>query len=139
MSQHSPAKTKPPQRAQPQKRRARGAEYLRRRNSSLERRLKATGLDAPDTGDIEDIRRRLTRRIAMVNNRWHGCPEPICRRNRGCMAPRIVCANIPPRAPADEERRVREIQAALRKALQARRGAHGAGLRAGRDKGGPAV
>jgi hypothetical protein len=31
----------------------------------------------------------------MAINTWKGCPEPSCRRERGCMAPNNVCANAP--------------------------------------------
>jgi hypothetical protein len=115
-----PAKNPPWQSAHPQKQRARGASS-RRRGLSFERRLAAAGLNRPMPEDIDEFRLLLARRISMLRNRWRGCREPLCRRHRGCMAPRIVCANIPPLPPEEAEQRLQEVQAALYKALQARR------------------
>jgi hypothetical protein len=124
-----PARNPPSQPAHPQKQRVRGASSRRRRSGSLERRLKAAGLDGPHGDDVHEIRRRLARRVAMIVNRWHGCREPICRRHRGCMAPRDFCVNIPPLSPEEAARRLPKVQAALRKALQARRAALDSGER----------
>jgi len=54
--------------------------------------------NAGDTGpkDMDDFRNRLTRSIYVLFNAWRGCPEPICWRHRGCMAPNIVGGNVPP-------------------------------------------
>jgi hypothetical protein len=117
-----PAKNPPWQSAHQQKQRARGASS-RRRGLSFERRLKAAGIDDTEPDDMDEIRLLLARRISMLRNHWRGCREPLCRRHRGCMAPRIVCANIPPLAPEEEEQRLQEVKAALYKALQARRAA----------------
>ena len=71
--------------------------------ASYARRLKAAGLDddggeqpkRADGGvDMDLIRKRVARRIAMFGNQWHGCAEPLCLRNRGCMAPDGLCANV---------------------------------------------
>ena len=60
-------------------------------------RLKAAGLDDDDMAlGIDDWRLRLARKIVMFLNEWPGCPEPICQRMRGCMAPSGDCANVPP-------------------------------------------
>ena len=60
-------------------------------------RLKAAGLDQDDAElDIDAVRQRLARKINMFLNEWPGCPEPICQRMRGCMAPDDLCANVPP-------------------------------------------
>ncbi|MGN6570769.1 MAG: hypothetical protein ACTHLO_05080 [Pseudolabrys sp.] len=64
----------------------------------LERRLRAAGLARDDETSPQEIqadafRAALARRIAMTINQWPGCPEPACKRARGCMAPRILCSN----------------------------------------------
>ena len=63
----------------------------------LRRRLRAVGLsrDCPEPAVMtpDDIRSAMARRISMIINRWPGCREPLCKRNRGCMAPRILCSN----------------------------------------------
>jgi len=64
-----------------------------------ERRLTAAGLPPHDDRDsINEFGR--ARRRAMWINAWHGCPLPVCRRQRGCMAPYLYCANRPPAAAA---------------------------------------
>jgi hypothetical protein len=79
----------------------------KRRHSTrnYERRLKVAGLhDDTIPEDADEFRRAFTRRISMFINAWHGCPELICVRNRGCMAPDNVCANAgPPTAETMEE------------------------------------
>ena len=71
--------------------------------STLDARLKAAGLDGdwPDEVDIETFRYMLARQITMYLNTWHGCPEPLCKRHRGCMAPHNRCTNVPDK-PFDE-------------------------------------
>ena len=67
-------------------------------------RLKAAGLDGDedwDSLDMDDRRLRLARQIVMFMNEWTGCPEAICQRMRGCMAPDAYCANVP--QPTEEE------------------------------------
>ncbi len=62
---------------------------------SFERRLKAANINnetMPD--DADEFRYQLTRCICMFVNKWQGCPELVCRRNRGCMAPDNFCANL---------------------------------------------
>ena len=63
--------------------------------SDYARRLHAVGLgrDQPAPETIDGVRDAIARKIAMAINRWHGCREPLCRRMRGCMAPRILCSN----------------------------------------------
>jgi hypothetical protein len=91
---------------------------------TYENRLKAAGLDrAAPRGDIDAFRNRLTRRINIFINTWRGCPEPICRRHRGCMAPNIVCANAAPPSEEEVARAWPRLQAEIYKALQARRAA----------------
>jgi hypothetical protein len=50
-------------------------------------RRRAARFDDAVPEDVNEFRRQLARRIAMFVNNWHGCPEPVCRRHRGCMAP----------------------------------------------------
>ena len=75
------------------------------RSESYHRRLKAVGLDheeeAPE--DMDAFRYRMARRIVMFLNQWHGCPERLCRRNRGCMAPSGDCINIKEEPMTDAE------------------------------------
>ena len=90
--------------------------------ADYQRRLRAAGID-PDAEPPEDkdaFRNQLARRIAMFINSWRGCKEPLCRRNRGCMAPHIECANIPRPSPEQMARDWPKVQAAVNKALQAR-------------------
>jgi hypothetical protein len=91
------------------------------------RRLRAAGIDPEGEGpeDIEAFRYDLARRICMYLNTWHGCPEPLCRRNRGCMAPDNRCANVEKLSPEEEERGWREVQADVYKAVKAHIAAHG--------------
>lgn len=70
--------------------------------------MKAAGLareDADDTKpvDIDALRCKMARSIHMAINAWKGCPEPSCRRERGCMAPNNVCTNAPPSPQVSEE------------------------------------
>jgi hypothetical protein len=83
------------------------------------RRVKAAGLDDEPCEDTPEFRAAFARRLAMFINHWHGCPEGICRRNRGCMAPNVVCSNLPPLTPEEIERDWPEVQARIYKAVQA--------------------
>ena len=93
--------------------------------STYEQRIKAAGLDGEPPADIDESRDRVARRIVMFLNEWQGCPELLCRRNRGCMAPNIVCANVPKETPEEAEREWRKAQPDVYKALQATRAARG--------------
>ena len=101
-----------------------------RDQAEYEGRLRAAGID-PDAEPPENMdafRLQLARQIAMFVNMWHGCPERICQRNRGCMAPDIVCANVEQGSPEEQERQWRAVQADVYKALKAeiaRRGVEG--------------
>ena len=97
---------------------------------NYERRLKAAGLDndtVPD--DADEFRNQLARRIHMAVNEWPGCPELLCQRNRGCMAPSNYCANAgPPTAETVETSwpRVRaEIYNAVKEHVAAQGGDEG--------------
>ncbi len=66
----------------------------RQSGSDLARRLAAVGLDDDlDDVDLDTFRYRLARRIDMFLNDLPGCPEKLCRRMRGCMAPNGRCEN----------------------------------------------
>ena len=74
--------------------------------ADYQRRLRAAGL-GPDTElpeNMDAFRYQLARQIAMFLNQWHGCPEPLCQRNRGCMAPHSHCANAEPLPPDPDDR-----------------------------------
>ena len=71
--------------------------------------------------DMDAFRLTLARRINIfISNRqrrWRGCPEPACRRRRGCVAPRIECSNSAPARPSTPEQTARtlaQVQRALR-------------------------
>jgi hypothetical protein len=86
---------------------------------NYERRLKAAGLDndtVPD--DADEFRNQLARRIHMAVNEWPGCPELLCQRNRGCMAPDNVCANMPPVTTEEMERDWPRVRAEIYKAVK---------------------
>jgi len=74
------------------------------RSPTYDARMKAAGFTGGDPvpKNIDVFRMRLARRIAMFINDWRGCPETLCRRQRGCMAPRIRCTNARP-VKADPE------------------------------------
>jgi len=54
--------------------------------------------------DVDEFRNALARGINMFINTWQGCPEPVCRRARRCMAPNIGCSNAPPLNLSEEEK-----------------------------------
>jgi len=72
---------------------------------TFEARMKAAGFrkDEEPPEDIDAFRYGLARRLAMIVNNWRGCPERLCRRMRGCMAPHIHCTNTPPVEATPEE------------------------------------
>ncbi len=87
---------------------------------NYQRRLKVAGLDndkIPD--DADEFRYQLARRICMFINTWHGCPELLCARNRGCMAPNNFCANMPPVSAEEMERDWPQVRAEIYKAVKA--------------------
>jgi len=88
----------------------------------LAHRLRAAGIAgdeaSPADMPIEEFRTALARRIAMTINRWPGCPEPACKRARGCMAPRIHCSNA--RDKPMSERTQARAMARLRRQLKAK-------------------
>ena len=94
------------------------------RSPTYESRMKAAGFrkdDAPPA-DIDAFRYALARRIAMFINDWRGCPEPLCKRMRGCMAPHSRCTNARP-VKADPEALARTmalVHRTLREAIDRR-------------------
>jgi hypothetical protein len=105
----------------------RHAPELGSRSPTYESRLKAAGLDG-DTPpkDIDEFRNRVTRRLYIILNRWRGCPQPLCRRYRGCVAPHIVCSNARPPPAEDTEEKWRAVQAKFYQMLTAHLAADGA-------------
>ncbi len=70
-------------------------------------------------------RLQLARQISMFLNTWHGCPEKLCRRQRGCMAPDSRCVNVPRPSPEERARDWPKLQYEIYTALKveiARRG-----------------
>src|SRR5947208_2183382 len=83
---------------------------LAKRSASYQRRLKAAGLDGEIPEHMDEFRYGLARKISMYLDNWHGsCPELICQRNRGCMAPNIHCANAERESPEEIERGWHEV------------------------------
>ena len=94
--------------------------------SNYQERLKAAGLDGDDVpDDADEFRNQLARRIVMFINAWHGCPELLCRRHRGCMAPSGDCSNLPPMPEEERNRDWPEARAEIYAALQEHLAAHG--------------
>jgi hypothetical protein len=86
--------------------------------ADFQRRLRAAGID-PDAEPPEDMdafRYALARKIVMHLNDWPGCPEKICRRMRGCMAPGGNCTNHADDPPMTREE-WDEVRPKIRKAL----------------------
>lgn len=96
------------------------------RGTSFDRRVKAAGID-PDAvpEDMDEFRYTLARKIAMFVNAWHGCPERLCQRNRGCMAPNIACTNAKPLSPDWQEKEWPRVKVEVYKALKAHLAKHG--------------
>jgi hypothetical protein len=63
--------------------------------------------DDPIPRNIDDSRdalaRRINRFIADESGCWRDCPEPACRRRRGCACPNIECSNAPQLPPSTPE------------------------------------
>ena len=99
--------------------------------ADYQRRLRAAGIDpdAEPPPDMDAFRTQLARRIAMFINAWRGCKEPLCRRNRGCMAPNFNCANAPRSTPEQRARNWPRVPAAVNKGLQGRLAALGGGVK----------
>ena len=86
--------------------------------AEYQRRLRAAGIKEDECPENMDaFRLQLARQIAMFVNKWHGCPERICQRNRGCMAPDIHCANVPRPTPEECARDWPKVQFEVRTAL----------------------
>ncbi len=72
-----------------------GAREEAERAASFHRRVAAAGIDLDHVPeDMDEFRYRLARLITMYVNEWHGCPQRLCRRNEGCMAPENRCSNV---------------------------------------------
>ncbi len=93
---------------------------------SYRRRIKAAGLDndtVPE--DAVAFRLALARRIWMLLDEWHGCPELVCQRNRGCMAPHNFCANMPPSSEEEINQEWAAVRTDLLRSLKNHLIAHG--------------
>jgi hypothetical protein len=92
---------------------------LARQSAAFNRRLKAAGIDRDYMPqDQDEFRYHLARMISIYRNRWHGCPELLCQRNRGCMAPSSRCSNVPRLPPQEAERRWRLARPGIVKLLK---------------------
>jgi hypothetical protein len=77
------------------------------RHIDWDRRLKAAGLDGDGPEDRDELRMWFARAVEMFTNAWRGCPEVLCRRYRGCMAPNTLCTNVTSRpivSPEEEQK-----------------------------------
>ncbi len=99
----------------------RAAKHLQRTDAEqadYRRRLRAAGIkedEGPE--DMDAFRLQLARQIAMLLNEWHGCPERLCQRNRGCMAPNIHCSNVELPSPEQQAEDWPKVQFEVRSAL----------------------
>lgn len=95
--------------------------------SDYARRVDAAGLgrDQPAPTTVDGMRNAMARKIAMVMNEWRGCREPLCRRMRGCMAPRIGCSNRKERRPRTERQVARDMARLMRHLRAAAKAADG--------------
>jgi hypothetical protein len=69
---------------------------------------------------LEDKRRALVRKIAMLTNDWRLCPRPLCRRARACRLPDLTCYAEPPHppmTPEQEDRAIARFQRALKRRM----------------------
>lgn len=89
--------------------------------ADFQRRLRAAGIDpdAEPSEDMDAFRYALARKLTMLRNDWPGCPEKICRRMRGCMAPSGTCTNHADDPPMTDEE-WDEARPKIRKALDER-------------------
>jgi hypothetical protein len=86
--------------------------------ADYERRLRAAGINEDECPENMDaFRYRLARMLCMFHNAWHGCPEKLCRRQRGCMAPDGFCANVKRPSPEERARDWPKLQLEVRTAL----------------------
>ena len=95
-------------------------------HDTFQERLTAAGLggDKPPD-DADEFRNGLARSITMFINTWQGCPEPLCRRHRGCMAPNIHCTNDPPLPAKEPDHDWPKAKVEILNALQELRADHG--------------
>jgi len=110
---------------EPRRQHARGGRGTFR--DDYERRLNAVGLgrDQPAPTTVDGMRNAMARRISMVMNEWRGCREPLCRRMRGCMAPRNMCPNHKERRPRTERQMARDMARLMRQLRAAAEAADG--------------
>jgi hypothetical protein len=86
--------------------------------ADFHRRRKLAGLDGELPEDQDQFRLEFARTIALFVNNWRGCPEMLCRRNRGCMAPNIGCTNAPPISREEHEREWPKVKTESQVALK---------------------
>lgn len=94
------------------------------RDARRDRREKAerdaSGDEVP--ADMDEFRLKLARRIARhignLKQRWRGCPERICQRQRACAAPHIRCSNAPLPRPDPDGRRGARVMAKVQRVLK---------------------
>jgi len=85
---------------------------------NFEHRLRFAGLDPEGMADSRrENRAQLGRMLTMFVTDWRGCPEPLCRRHRGCVTPKIRCSNLPP--PTARTAMARDLPGAQAKACKA--------------------
>jgi hypothetical protein len=101
---------------------SKSSEQRARGGADYARRLRAAGLDPEGNKmpeNMDEFRNEFARRIHMFINKWDGCPERICRRQQGCMAPKISCSNYEELSPEEADRQWRKAQPDIYKTLKA--------------------
>ncbi len=53
---------------------------------------------------VEEMRRSMLHKLAVLTNKWRKCPERVCRRKRGCASPRMTCLSLPSRPVSPDQR-----------------------------------
>ena len=66
-----------------------------RRDRKLAAIVEAEETAKGDPTTHEDLREMMARRMALMADRWRGCPERLCKRHRYCVHPRAKCTRHP--------------------------------------------
>jgi hypothetical protein len=61
----------------------------------------------------------ILRKLAIVLDEWRDCPERVCRRQRACASPRLLCLDKEPERQVSPKHEA-EVMAYLQRALKRR-------------------
>jgi hypothetical protein len=78
--------------------------------------------DEDDGKTVEEIRRELTRKLAMIVNHWRPCRRRVCQRRRACSPAESGCVSPRPRrvlTPEQEAAERAEMSLTIRRHLAA--------------------